>query len=101
MTKNEIQQYCILYKGEKQNPIKIEDRRNPYSESYLRFHIWDAERAAVQNMNTWIEIYMRKNREIPDAEDVYKMVILDKLTKMSDEGDITFFEMYNKLRDGM
>lgn len=98
-----IKDYCKLYKGGDTNPYKPEFNGDleAYHKEYLRFHVWDAEKSAVQNYYYWLselgdKMDISKLSKEDRAEEVYNLVVRTKLQKMETD-TCNYIEMYFKL----
>ena len=99
--KTTLRSLCKLYNGEKDNPYKnITPTDNESAFMYLKFHIWDAERAVTEHFEWWEDLLQQKKSDLPQGEDlaqmVYNLAISSKLKKMSSE-EYDFRKLYAEL----
>lgn len=98
-----VKSYCKLYKGGDTNPYSPNKvAQSEWANEYLKFHIWEAERAVVHNFNQWRDIWRRRYNapaisKEETAEEVYKFAIRSKLGKMSVDDTHDFQKMYFEL----
>ncbi len=96
--KDQVLQFCILYKGEPTNPYHPDGLTgDSWAEEYLKFQIWDAEYSFAQDPQGWMDTSVVTTSSEDQLEEAYKNCIKCKLFKMSVDRAYNWMEMYFNL----
>lgn len=104
MSKNTVQElvkgFCKLYKGGDKNPYRPFDLQGEeWAKEYIKFQVWDAEYSVCQNYYWWLDTWQRNYFEpglskADTVEEVYKLAVRDKLSKMNQAKEYNWIQMY-------